>query len=161
MAKQVTIYQVAAHAGVSRATVYRHMRAMSVQPARRQRADAGTTSVTREEALAVSELLMAAMRKNNKRLMTVADALQVLRYDGSVRCERLDPATGESEVLTTHLPDLPLLPDEAVVKDWSEHSGLARALAEAGVVELLDAIAVGPFAATAHRVRVLTAGDAA
>ena len=50
----------------------------------------------------------------------------------------LDPATGESEVLTTRLPDLPLLPDEAVVKDWSEHSGLARALAEAGVVELLD-----------------------
>lgn len=55
----------------------------------------------------------------------------------------LDPATGESEVLTTRLPDLPLLPDEA------------------GVVELLDAIAVGPFAATAHRVRVLTAGDRA
>ncbi|MFD1894914.1 DDE-type integrase/transposase/recombinase [Ottowia beijingensis] len=86
--------------GRSRATVYRHMRAMSVQPARRQRADAGTTSVTREEALAISELLMAAMRKNNKRLMTVADALQVLRYDGSVRCERVDPATGEVSPLS-------------------------------------------------------------
>ena len=73
----------------------------------------------------------------------------------------LDPATGESEVLTTRLPDLPLLPDEAVVKDWSEHSGLAHALSEAGIVELLDAIAVGPFASTAHRVRVLTAEDAA
>ena len=73
----------------------------------------------------------------------------------------LDPATGESEVLTTRLPDFPLLPDEAVVKDWSEHSGLARALTEAGVVELVDAIAVGPFASTAHRVRVLTAGDRA
>lgn len=73
----------------------------------------------------------------------------------------LDPASGESEVPTTHLPDLPLLPDEAVVKDWSEHSGLAHALAEAGVVELIDTIAVGPFAATAHRVRVLTAGDRA
>ncbi|MFJ3313433.1 hypothetical protein ACIPJU_11600 [Micrococcus endophyticus] len=73
----------------------------------------------------------------------------------------LDPDTGESEVLTTRLPDFPLLPDEAVVKDWSEHSGLAYALAEAGVVELVDAIAVGPFAATAHRVRVLTAGGAA
>lgn len=73
----------------------------------------------------------------------------------------LDPDTGESEVLTTRLPDFPLLPDEAVVKDWSEHSGLAHALDDAGVVQLIDAIAVGPFAATAHRVRVLTAEDAA
>lgn len=38
---------------------------------------------------------MASQRKNNKQLVTVARALKVLRYDGTVRCERLDPITGE------------------------------------------------------------------
>jgi len=89
------VQAAAAATGKSRATVYRRMRGLSVQPARRQRSDAGSTSVTRQEALDISALLMQAMRKNNKRLMTVDDALGVLRDEGKVRCERLDAATGE------------------------------------------------------------------
>jgi transposase InsO family protein len=89
------VQAAAATTGRSRATVYRHMRALTVQPARRQRSDAGRTSVTRPEAVDISAFLMKTMRKGSKRLTTVADALRVLRYDGTVRCERVDAATGE------------------------------------------------------------------
>ena len=91
--------------GLSRASVYRHMHALSVQPERRRRSDAGRTAVTRDEALAISGLLMAAMRKGGKRLMTVADALKTLRYDGTVRCERVDLSTGELLPLSANAVD--------------------------------------------------------
>lgn len=40
------------------------------------------------------------------------------------------------------------------VKDWSEHSGLAAALQEAGLVRIVRNVEVGPFASTAYEVEV-------
>lgn len=46
---------------------------------------------------------------------------------------------------------------EVFIKDWSEHAGLADALAIAGVVAPLESLRVGPFSSRAYRVRVLDA----
>lgn len=47
-------------------------------------------------------------------------------------------------------------PGECFVKDWSEHSGFAAALASAGIVEILESVDVGPFGSRAYRVCVVT-----
>lgn len=47
-------------------------------------------------------------------------------------------------------------PGELFLKDWSEHSGLCGALVDAGIVERLETLSVGPFDSRAYRVRVLT-----
>ena len=44
---------------------------------------------------------------------------------------------------------------EVFIKDWSEHAGLADALAIAGVVSPVESLRVGPFSSRAYRVRVL------
>lgn len=86
---------LASAAGKSRATVYRHLAGATVRPARKQRSDAGAVALTREEAAHVAALVRESARKNGKRLMTVARALEVLRANGTVRAERVSPATGE------------------------------------------------------------------
>lgn len=45
-------------------------------------------------------------------------------------------------------------PGRVFVKDWSEHSGLAARLAEAGLVEIIGSVLVGPFSSTAYEVEV-------
>lgn len=94
--KQTALLEAAAaDIGVSKATAWRRLSKMRAAAPRRQRSDAGACAVTREEAEEISAVVVAAMRRGDKALMTVADALAALRYAGRVRCERLDPATGE------------------------------------------------------------------
>lgn len=102
---------------------------------------------------------------------TISDAVTVhypqfemtgpLVYDtASGLLVHLDEVTGDEEVLSTDLGAYGLVcaPGEAYIKDWSEHSGFTRALTAAGLVEVLDESAVGPFASRAYRVRVLAPG---
>lgn len=42
-------------------------------------------------------------------------------------------------------------PGEVFIKDWSEHEGLAAALADAGAGEITETLTVGPFNSTAYR----------
>lgn len=86
--------------GLSRATVYRRLKEFTVQPARRRRSDAGASSVTRQEALAISAALMQSQRKGGKQLLSVPAALDELRCQGLVRCERIHPETGEVRFLS-------------------------------------------------------------
>lgn len=86
--------------GLSRATVYRRLKEFTVQPARRRRSDAGASSVTRQEALAISAALMQSQRKGGKQLLSVPAALDELRCQGLVRCERIHPETGEVRLLS-------------------------------------------------------------
>lgn len=67
-----------------------------------------------------------------------------------------DPAEGD-EWLTIDLTTSghAARPGECFVKDWSEHSGFAAALASAGIVEVLELVGVGPFNSHAYRVRVI------
>ncbi len=85
---------------VSRATLHRYLKKVTVKPERKQRSDAGDVSLTRDEAIAISALLMVSHRKTNKRLMSIGQAVEMLRANGEVRAERIDPATGEVKPLS-------------------------------------------------------------
>lgn len=81
--------------GVSPATLHRHLSKVTMKPERKQRSDAGEVSLTRDEAIAISAMLVVSQRKNNKRLMSIGQAVEVLRANGEIRAERTDPASGE------------------------------------------------------------------
>lgn len=85
---------------VSRATLHRYLKKVTVKPERKQRSDAGDVSLTRDEAIAISAMLMVSHRKTNKRLMSIGQAVEMLRANGEVRAERIDPATGEVKPLS-------------------------------------------------------------
>lgn len=91
----------AAELGVSFATVMRWRKAATVQPGRKRRADAGGVALTRAEAMIVSAALQESHRRNGKRLASVGVVLQMLRANGTIRAERLDPKTGELAPLST------------------------------------------------------------
>src|SRR5574343_188870 len=81
--------------GMAPSTLARKLKELTVTEPRKRRSDAGTTSLTRDEALLISALIMESARKNTKRLYAIGDAVQTLRANGMVRAEVLDKATGE------------------------------------------------------------------
>ena len=92
--------RICASTGQSRATVYRQLNQLTVRQPRRRRSDAGKTGVTLTEAQYLSGVLLESHRKGGKQLLTVQQALDMLRYDGTVRCEAVDAATGELRQLS-------------------------------------------------------------
>lgn len=89
-----------AELGCSHATLMRQLKKVAVSAPRKRRSDAGTTALSRDEALTISSALMASARKNDKRLFTVEDAVSTLRDNGMVRAEVIDEATGEVRPLS-------------------------------------------------------------
>lgn len=85
---------------MSIATLHRHLGKITVKPERKKRSDAGDVSLTRAEAVAISAVLMTSHRKTNKRLMSIGQAVEVMRANGEVRAQRMDPATGELSPLS-------------------------------------------------------------
>lgn len=86
--------------GLSPATLARKLRACAVRPERKRRADAGVVTLARREALLISALLMDSLRKNAKRLLPIGDAVDLLRANGEIRAEAIDPASGEIRPLS-------------------------------------------------------------
>lgn len=101
--KKGAIYDAAcAELGLSNATLMRALKEVTVKPERKRRADAGKTDVTREEAVLISAALMASLRKSaTKRLLSVEDAVDMMRANGEIRCERVNHDTGELFQLST------------------------------------------------------------
>ena len=93
--KQALYDAACAELGLSAATLHRHLSKVSVKKERKQRSDAGDVSLTRDDALKISAALMVSQRKNAKRLMSIGQAVDVMRSNGEVRAEWLNPATGE------------------------------------------------------------------
>ncbi|NMM75370.1 integrase [Rhodococcus sp. SRB_17] len=93
--KQAIYTAACAELGMSAATLHRQLGKITVKPERKKRSDAGDVSLTRDEAIAISAALMVSHRKTNKRLMSIGQAVDVMRANGEVRAERVDPATGE------------------------------------------------------------------
>lgn len=93
--KQAIYTAACAELGMSTATLHRHLGKITVKPERKKRSDAGDVSLTRDEAVAISAALMTSHRKSNKRLMSIGQAVEVMRANGEVRADRADPATGE------------------------------------------------------------------
>ncbi|WP_237704473.1 MULTISPECIES: hypothetical protein [Comamonas] len=93
--KQAVYRAACQELSISLPTLYRHLDKITVKPERKQRSDAGAVSLPREEAVVISALLMVSHRKSNKRLMSIGQALDILRANGEVRAERTDQSTGE------------------------------------------------------------------
>ena len=94
--KRGAIYDAAcAELGISRATLLRKLKEVSVTDKRKKRADAGRSALTRDEAALISATLREATRKNGKRLYSIADAVETLRSNGFITAGRTDEATGE------------------------------------------------------------------
>ena len=100
---KAAVYAEACHSlGISRATLLRQIKEVTVKSERKRRSDSGKTNVTRDEALVISAALMASLRKSaTKRLLSVEDAVELMRANGEIRCERIDPETGEVFQLST------------------------------------------------------------
>ncbi|WP_113632188.1 DDE-type integrase/transposase/recombinase [Pectobacterium peruviense] len=90
------IYNTAcAELGLSRATLLRKLKEVSMPATRKRRNDAGKSALTRDDALMISALLTESTRKNGKRLYSVADAVAELRANNMITAEFADTATGE------------------------------------------------------------------
>ncbi|WP_213086168.1 integrase [Roseateles sp. DAIF2] len=86
--------------GISLATLHRYLAKVTMKPERKQRSDAGSVSLTRDEATAISALLITSQRKNNKRLLSIGQAVEILRANNEIRAEFLDEPTGELRPLS-------------------------------------------------------------
>lgn len=82
--------------GLSLPTIYSKLKEVTVAAGpRKRRSDAGSSNLTREEALTISAALIESARRNEKRLYSLGDAVEALRASGMIRAEALDKATGE------------------------------------------------------------------
>lgn len=94
--KRGAVYDAAcAELGLSRATLLRKLKEVSVTDKRKKRTDAGRSALSREEAALISATLREATRKNGKRLYSIADAVETLRTNGFISAGRTDEETGE------------------------------------------------------------------
>lgn len=94
--KRGAIYDAAcAELGLSRATLLRKLKEVSVTDKRKKRADAGRSALSRDEAALISATLREATRKNGKRLYSIADAVETLRTNSFITAGRTDEETGE------------------------------------------------------------------
>lgn len=96
------IYAAAcADLGISRATLGRKLKEMTVTTPRKKRSDAGKTALTREEAITISGAIMKSARKNDKRpLFAIGEAVDALRADGKIMAASVDEETGEVRYLS-------------------------------------------------------------
>lgn len=70
--------------GCSVQTVYRKLAAAGQESGRKQRADAGRSTMPLAELRLVAATILASQRDTGKTLLTVADALEILRANGQI-----------------------------------------------------------------------------
>lgn len=83
--KTALVAQVAAQLGMSVPTLYRKLEAAGLDTGRKTRRDAGSTSMTEAELRLVSGVLYASRRDNDKQLLSVEDALDMLAASGQLQ----------------------------------------------------------------------------
>lgn len=81
--------------------VYARLAEVGFESGRKKRTDAGVVALSREEAEHIAAMIKATTRQNGKRLMSVADVVDVLRVNGKIEAQRLDLDTGEVRLLST------------------------------------------------------------
>jgi hypothetical protein len=95
------IYQRAcASLGKSRATLMAHLKRVAVRCPRKRRADAGQVELLREEADILSAYLMEGYRKNNRKITSLKEAVEVLRANCKILAGCIDPDSGEIRYLS-------------------------------------------------------------
>ena len=89
-----TLAEASVALGVAQQTVHRWLTAHRYT-GRKQRCDAGQFCLSREEATTVSTYLHETMRQHGKQIGTLTQTVSILRQNGMIKAERIDPATGE------------------------------------------------------------------
>lgn len=90
------VYQAAcAELGLSRATLLRKLKETVMTNPRKQRSDAGETALTLDEAKHIAAWLRESVRKNNKRILGVEQAVDELRANSIIKAEWTNHTTGE------------------------------------------------------------------
>ncbi|EAM9431971.1 integrase, partial [Salmonella enterica] len=69
---------------MSRATLLKKLKAFQPAAQRKQRADAGCSALTREEALVISGAWLESRRNNDKRLYSLESVVKALRTNGMI-----------------------------------------------------------------------------
>ncbi len=91
-----TIYQRACEQlGKSRGTLLRHLNKVAVSKPRKRRADAGAVTLSQQDADVIAAYCLEGYRKNNRKITSLKEAVQVLRDNGLIAAATLDTATGE------------------------------------------------------------------
>lgn len=85
----------AAELGITRATVYRMLKEVTVSAPRKRRSDAGCSALTREEAEMISAMLISSIRDNDKQLSTLERAVERLRSNGRIAAAQVSTDSGE------------------------------------------------------------------
>lgn len=98
--KMVHYHAAATDLGVTVQTAMRWSKEVAVKPTRKRRADAGQVALPRDEARLLSATLMESHRRNDKRLLSVEQAVTMLRENGFIKGEALDEASGELRPLS-------------------------------------------------------------
>ncbi|HBM0096070.1 TPA: DDE-type integrase/transposase/recombinase [Salmonella enterica subsp. enterica serovar Blitta] len=86
---------------MSRATLLKKLKAFQPAAQRKQRADAGCSALTREEALTISGAWLESRRNNDKRLYSLESVVKALRANGMIMAGRTNEETGEFFPLST------------------------------------------------------------
>jgi len=91
-----SIYQKACEQlGKSRATLIRHLKHVTVSKPRKRRIDAGQVTLTREDADIIAAYLIEGYRKNNRKITSLQEAVEVLQQNGLIAASMIDESTGE------------------------------------------------------------------
>lgn len=88
------------HLGLSRATLMRRLKEVTVKPERKRRADAGKTTLTLADAQRLSAHMMEGYRANNKSIQALRLSLVQLRAENPMFASAIDPDTGETRQLS-------------------------------------------------------------
>ncbi len=82
----------------SKQELYRKLEKSGFESGRKTRADSGKRSVSRELAMKASGMVVIATRANEKRTLSMKDALGILKAEG--KDGNVDPDTGEAQPIT-------------------------------------------------------------
>ena len=93
--KKALLSAACAELGLSASTLHRYLGQVTVKPTRKQRSDAGAVELCRDDAIAISALLVTSARKTGKRLMSIGQAVDILLANGEINPAVLDVETGE------------------------------------------------------------------
>lgn len=95
--EKTALCKAAAHElGMSLATVYRRLGDLKVdKPSRKKREDAGSSILTEQEAETICTIIIESARRNDKRLYSLEDAVEVARSSGLIQAGRVNTETGE------------------------------------------------------------------
>lgn len=95
------VQSTAQRLGMSLSTLYRKLKDVTVDLSpRKKRCDAGTSILSREDALTISSTMMETARRNEKRLYSLEDAVEALRASGMIHADVIDESTGEIQPLS-------------------------------------------------------------